>query len=79
MGQGALSSCPVPDFSLWLRPVLVPQGRRRGHTQAPCHEIQVYQNKGGEVGRGQSLANWHDTCHQSDVDFYARADVEASR
>lgn len=52
---------------------------KEGHTQAPCHEIQAYQNKGGEVGRGQSLPNWHDTCHQSDVDFYARADVEASR
>lgn len=74
MGQGALCSCPMPDFPLWLRPVLVPKEGEREHTQAPCHETQVYQQKGGEVGRGQSLLS-----HQSDVDFCAQADVEGSR
>lgn len=81
MGESVLSfsCCPVPGFSLWLRPVLVPQVGSWGETQASCHEVQVHQNKGGKVCRGQSPPNWYDVCHQSDVDFYAQADVEASR
>lgn len=47
--------CPLLLSHTWFLTLCLFLQEEEGTHSAPCHETQIHQSKGGEVGRGQSL------------------------